>query len=123
MPVKAGRHQTWQETHQTETTPTLLKTKSPTFVRASSGCRQPLIDRTFDAARHGRAGIGIAGGVSANSRRGQLQATALREIPTFLPSLVLSTDNAAMIAAAGLRKLRAGITADLDFNADAALTL
>ena len=31
-----------------------------------------------------------------------------REMPTFLPSLALSTDNAAMIAAAGLRKFRAG---------------
>ena len=29
-------------------------------------------------------------------------------MPTFLPSLALSTDNAAMIAAAGLRKFRAG---------------
>ena len=35
----------------------------------------------------------------------------LREMPTFLPSLALSTDNAAMIAAAGLRKFRAGVTA------------
>ena len=32
----------------------------------------------------------------------------LREMPTFLPSLALSTDNAAMIAAAGLRQFRAG---------------
>ena len=31
-----------------------------------------------------------------------------REMPTFVPSLALSTDNAAMIAAAGLRKFRAG---------------
>ena len=46
-----------------------------------------------------------------------------REIPTFLPSLRLSTDNAAMIAAAGLRKFRAGITSPLDINADAALAL
>jgi tRNA A37 threonylcarbamoyltransferase TsaD len=42
---------------------------------------------------------------------------------TFLPSLSLSTDNAAMIAAAGLRKFRAGITASMDLNADAALVL
>ncbi|MEO8260815.1 MAG: tRNA (adenosine(37)-N6)-threonylcarbamoyltransferase complex transferase subunit TsaD [Acidobacteriota bacterium] len=85
-----------------------------------------LIDRTFDAARRHRArSIGIAGGVSANSRlRAELtRHGGLREIPTFLPSLALSTDNAAMIAAAGLRKLHSGITADLDLNADAALTL
>ncbi len=85
-----------------------------------------LIDRTFDAARrHQARSIGIAGGVSANSRlRAELTRHGdLREIPTFLPSLALSTDNAAMIAAAGLRKLRSGVTADLDLNADAALTL
>jgi N6-L-threonylcarbamoyladenine synthase len=85
-----------------------------------------LLDRVFDAARrHQARSIGIAGGVSANSRlRAELQEQGRRrEIPTFLPGLQLSTDNAAMIAAAGLRKMRAGVTSPLDFNADAALTL
>ena len=85
-----------------------------------------LIDRLFDAARrHQARSIGIAGGVSANSRlRAELQEHGrLREMPTFLPSLQLSTDNAAMIAAAGLRKLRAGLVAPADLNADASLTL
>jgi len=85
-----------------------------------------LIDRLFDAARRYQAkSVGIAGGVSANSRlRAELQEHGRRrEMPVFLPSLQLSTDNAAMIAAAGLRKLRRGITSALDFNADAALTL
>jgi N6-L-threonylcarbamoyladenine synthase len=85
-----------------------------------------LIERLFDAARrHGAKSVGIAGGVSANSRlRAELtERGERREIPTFLPSLALSTDNAAMIAAAGLRRFRAGHTASLDLNADAALTL
>jgi len=85
-----------------------------------------LIDRLFDAARRFQVkSIGIAGGVSANSRlRAELQEHGrLREIPTFLPSLQLSTDNAAMIAAAGLRQFRAGVTAPLDFNAEASLAL
>jgi len=85
-----------------------------------------LIDRVFDAARRYSAkSIGVAGGVSANSRlRAELQMHGeRREIPTFLPSLQLSTDNAAMIAAAGLRKFRAGVTAPPDLNADAALAL
>jgi len=85
-----------------------------------------LIDRTFDAARRYQArSIGVAGGVSANSRlRAELhERGARREIQTFVPTLALSTDNAAMIAAAGLRKFRAGSTASLDLNADAALTL
>jgi N6-L-threonylcarbamoyladenine synthase len=85
-----------------------------------------LIDRLFDAARRYQArSIGIAGGVSANSRlRAELQEHGrLREIPTFLPSLALATDNAAMIAAAGLRKFRAGIIAPAELNADASLAL
>jgi N6-L-threonylcarbamoyladenine synthase len=85
-----------------------------------------LLDRLFDAAgRYQAKSVGIAGGVSANSRlRAELaERGARREMPTFLPSLALSTDNAAMIAAAGLRKFRAGATASMDLNADPALTL
>jgi N6-L-threonylcarbamoyladenine synthase len=85
-----------------------------------------LIDRLFDAGRRYQArSLGIAGGVSANSRlRAELKARGeRREMPTFVPSLQLSTDNAAMIAAAGLRKFRAGITSGFDINADAALAL
>ena len=85
-----------------------------------------LVERLFAAARrYGAKSVGVAGGVSANSRlREDLVARGTaREIPTFLPSMALSTDNAAMIAAAGFRRFRAGITASLDLNADAALTL
>jgi N6-L-threonylcarbamoyladenine synthase len=85
-----------------------------------------LIDRVFDAARRYQArSIGVSGGVSANSRlREELTRRGeAREIPTFVPSLQLSTDNAAMIAAAGLRSFRAGRRAPLDLNADAALAL
>lgn len=85
-----------------------------------------LIERTFKAARRfGAKSIGISGGVSANSRlREELKRQGdAREMPTFVPSLRLSTDNAAMIAAAGLRKFREGTTASMDLNADAALVL
>ena len=85
-----------------------------------------LVDRAFDAARRHRAmSIGVAGGVSANSRLREeiTRHGRAREIPTFVPSLQLATDNAAMIAAAGLRKFRAGVTASLDLNADASLAL
>src|SRR5262245_26986646 len=85
-----------------------------------------LIERLFDAARrYGAKSVGVAGGGSANSRlRAELAARGeARDLPTFLPSLKLSTDNAAMIAAAGLRKFRAGGTSALDVNADAALRL
>ena len=85
-----------------------------------------LVERLFAAARrYGAKSVGVAGGVSANSRlRADLQERGeRREIPTFLPSVSLSTDNAAMIAAAGLRRFRAGHTASLDLNADPALPL
>ncbi len=63
--------------------------------------------------------------MSANSRlRADLaEHGRRRDIPTFVPSLKLSTDNAAMIAAAGLRQFRAGRLAPDDLNADAALAL
>ena len=87
---------------------------------------ETLVERLFDAARYaGARSVGIAGGVSANSR---LRADARtrgesREIPVFIPSLALSTDNAAMIAAAGLRRLRAGQRSDWALSADASLKL
>jgi tRNA A37 threonylcarbamoyltransferase TsaD len=40
-----------------------------------------------------------------------------------VPSLALATDNAAMIAAAGLRKFRAGLLAPMVLNADPSLRL
>jgi N6-L-threonylcarbamoyladenine synthase len=85
-----------------------------------------LLDRLFDAAdRFGARSVGIAGGVSANARlRSDLAARAEREgLPAFVPHLSLSTDNAAMIAAAGLRNFHAGIRAGWDLNADPSLEL
>jgi len=85
-----------------------------------------LLDRTFEAARWlGARSIGIAGGVSANrGLRAEAEARAARHgIPVFVPPMSLSTDNAAMIGAAALRKLRDGATRRYDFNAEAALPL
>ena len=85
-----------------------------------------LIDRAFAAAQwHGAKSIGIAGGVSANSRLRQdaLAKAERSEIPVYIPSLALSTDNAAMIAAAGIRLLDAGRLAPADLNAAASLPL
>ena len=87
---------------------------------------ETLLDRLFDAARwYDARSVGIAGGVSANRR---LRADALargeaRDLPVFIPGLALSTDNAAMIAAAGLRRYRSGVTATWDMNAQASMAL
>ena len=85
-----------------------------------------LLDRVFEAAdRYGAQSVGIAGGVSANSRlRKDFADRAGRlGLPAYVPDLSLSTDNAAMIAAAGLRNFHAGIRAGLDLNADPSLEL
>jgi N6-L-threonylcarbamoyladenine synthase len=87
---------------------------------------EALLDRTFEAARWlGAGSIGIAGGVSANSRlRADAEARGAKYgVPVFIPPLALSTDNAAMIGAAGLRRLRNVGAGRLDFNAEASLAL
>jgi N6-L-threonylcarbamoyladenine synthase len=85
-----------------------------------------LLDRLFDAAdRFGAQSVGIAGGVSANSRlrKDAAERGARTGMPVFVPHISLSTDNAAMIAAAGLRSFHAGKRAGLELNADASLEL
>lgn len=87
---------------------------------------ETLLDRTFETARLLQArSVGIAGGVSANSRlRHDAVARGEQEgIPVYVPALSLSTDNAAMIAAAGLRRLERGEASGLDFNAHASLPI
>jgi len=87
---------------------------------------ETLLDRTFETARYlGARSIGIAGGVSANSRlRHDAAARGTREgIPVYVPALSLSTDNAAMIAAAGLRRLERGDSSGLAFNACASMPI
>jgi N6-L-threonylcarbamoyladenine synthase len=95
---------------------------------------EALLDRTFEVAGWlGARSLGIAGGVSANSRlRAEAEARGAKVgLPVFVPPLSLSTDNAAMIGAAGLRKFRsprpvsgqAGVTADWELNALASLPL
>lgn len=67
----------------------------------------------------------IAGGVACNGKlREVARETAARlDLPVYFPSPHLSTDNAAMIAAAGTVKLQAGERGALDMNADVTLRL
>lgn len=85
-----------------------------------------LVDRLFAVAqRLGARSVGIAGGVSANRRlRADALARGAREgLPVFVPPVSLSTDNAAMIAAAGLRRLERVGPSPLSFNAAASLSI
>lgn len=85
-----------------------------------------LVDRTYLAAEQAAARtILVSGGVAANN---QLRATfeqraAAQGLDVFFPSRALSTDNAAMIAAAAFPRFRAGIFADASLNADPSLAL
>jgi tRNA N6-adenosine threonylcarbamoyltransferase len=85
-----------------------------------------LLGRTLDAAEEAAAqSILVSGGVAANS---ELRATFEREAgrrgyKVYFPSRQLSTDNAAMIAAAAYPKLLAGDMAGASLNAEAVLPL
>lgn len=67
----------------------------------------------------------VAGGVACNLalRNAAERAAASLGIPVYFPSKHLSTDNAAMIAAAGHAKLLRGESSDLGMTADVTLRL
>ena len=82
--------------------------------------------KTFAAAEHyGAHGLLISGGVAANSELRTRFATAAAErgLPIAFPTLALSTDNAAMIAAAAWPKLLARDFAPPQLSARASLAL
>ena len=85
-----------------------------------------LVSRTLAAAdRCGARTVLVSGGVAANSElRRAFEAEAQRRgLSVFFPSRALSTDNAAMIAAAGYARFMAGERADASLNAEANLPL
>ncbi|MFN2413497.1 MAG: tRNA (adenosine(37)-N6)-threonylcarbamoyltransferase complex transferase subunit TsaD [Pyrinomonadaceae bacterium] len=67
----------------------------------------------------------VAGGVACNGALRSAAADLAKslKIPVYFPSLQLSTDNAAMIAAAGFAALSIGKTSDLSMTADVTLRL
>jgi N6-L-threonylcarbamoyladenine synthase len=85
-----------------------------------------LVARTFHAAEETRSSaILVSGGVAANSElRRTFEARGEKvRVDVFFPSRALSTDNAAMIAAAAYSRLLAGVLAPPDFNAEPNLRL
>jgi tRNA N6-adenosine threonylcarbamoyltransferase len=85
-----------------------------------------LVERTMRAAEElSVESVLVSGGVAANS---QLRATFERRgkaagVDVLFPSRALSTDNAAMIAAAAYPRYCAGFLADASLNADPSLVL
>jgi N6-L-threonylcarbamoyladenine synthase len=85
-----------------------------------------LISKTLLAARqYNAATLLITGGVAANSElRSSFEAKARKQgLPALFPSRKLSTDNAAMIAAAAYPRYLVGEFAALELSADAGLKL
>jgi N6-L-threonylcarbamoyladenine synthase len=85
-----------------------------------------LVEKTYRAAReHGRTRIVLGGGVACNVTLAEAMRARLGALGTevFAPSPRLATDNAAMIARAGLFRYEQGERAPLDLNAYASLPL
>lgn len=83
-----------------------------------------LLRRAATAAEQiGAASMIISGGVACNSGLRAAAAAARLPYPVFFPSPGLSTDNAAMIAAAAVPKFIRGEFASLDLRAEAGLAL
>ena len=87
---------------------------------------EDLAGKTLAAAReYDVATLFVTGGVAANN---ELRQTFEREsaeegLPVYFPSRPLSTDNAAMIAAAAYPKFLSGEFAEMDFSAEAGMAL
>jgi len=85
-----------------------------------------LVGKTLTAARaYDAATLFVTGGVAANNElRHSFERDAGREgVAVYFPSRPLSTDNAAMIAAAAYPKFLAKEFATMDFSAEAGLAL
>jgi N6-L-threonylcarbamoyladenine synthase len=100
-------------------------TPSPAIVEICRSFQTVAIDMLMDPVRraaralHPRS-VSFSGGVACNSYLRQEAAnwSASENIPVHFPSIILSTDNAAMIAAVAHHKLEMGITSPYSLNAD-----
>jgi N6-L-threonylcarbamoyladenine synthase len=87
---------------------------------------ETLVEKTARAAgQYGRTRVVLGGGVSANKALTEAMRARMAGLGAmvYAPSSRLATDNAAMIARAGLYRLEKGERAALDLNAFATLPL
>jgi N6-L-threonylcarbamoyladenine synthase len=87
---------------------------------------EDLVSKTLAAARtYDVATLFVTGGVAANNELRERfdNAAASDGLPVYFPSRPLSTDNAAMIAAAAYPKFLANDLAPMDFSAEAGMGL
>jgi N6-L-threonylcarbamoyladenine synthase len=87
---------------------------------------EDLVGKTLAAAQaNDIATLFVTGGVAANHELRQRfgRDAAMQGLPVYFPSRPLSTDNAAMIAAAAYPKFLVGDFAPMDFSAEAGMAL
>jgi len=116
-----------------------LKTAVMNLIRKEKGLRKEDVAASFQEAvvdilitksvgaieKTGVKRLVVVGGVSANSKlREEFHRISREEgFEMHIPPLKLSTDNALMIAYAGVERFRRGITAPLDINAEPSIPL
>ena len=112
-----------------------LETKPQSFVESNlrhicasfqKAAIEVLVRKTIEAAhKYCVKSVGIVGGVAANSllRKWMEEEIYKLQIDCFLPELHYCTDNAAMIARAGLERFNHGIVSSPDLNAFPSLRL
>jgi len=85
-----------------------------------------VVNKAINAAKQfNLSKLAIAGGVSANSRLRSLiyEEAKVNGIDVYMPEMILSTDNAAMIGCAGYYRYISGDVSDLSLNAVANLSI
>ncbi|MBZ5574088.1 MAG: tRNA (adenosine(37)-N6)-threonylcarbamoyltransferase complex transferase subunit TsaD [Acidobacteriia bacterium] len=125
----AKRRAALSDVEQPKTDDVLASCDSQTLDLVASFQRamvEDLIGKTLAAARaYDVATLFVTGGVAANNqlRRRFEEEAGMQGLPVYFPSRPLSTDNAAMIAAAAYPKFLAQDFAAMDFSAEAGMVL
>ncbi len=108
----------------------LQKEKDPVVEDVCASFQKAVVDLIASKVRRAVEQTGIrrlvvAGGVIANSELRERLSSMSREglFELNLPPFSLTTDNAVMVASAGLRRLERGIKAPEDINADPSMPL
>jgi len=130
LAVEAEQRQAWRQTRENVSVDELRAHCSQATLDLIAGFQtavvRDLLERTLSAAEAARVdSIFVSGGVACNSllRSRCVDVSRAQGIRVLFPSPALCTDNAAMIAAAGYYKLKAGQLADVTLTAHASFPL